>query len=51
MLGSIIIYCRYSCVLGPTLEPAVSMAGGVIAAIILGIHLLIGKLTGNACVG
>ena len=51
MLGSIIIYCRYSCVLGVTPEPAVSMASGVIVAIILGILLLIGKLTGKACVG
>ena len=48
-MGSIIIYCRYSCVLGPTPEPAVSMAGG--ATIILGILLLIGKLTGKAFVG
>ena len=51
MLGSIIIYCRYSCVLGPTPEPAVLMGGGVIAAITMGILLLIGKLTGNACIG
>ena len=40
-----------ACVLGPTPEPAVSMAGGVIAAIILGILLFIGKLTGKAYVG
>ena len=50
-MGSIIIYCRYSCVLGPTPEPAVSIDGGVIAAIILGILLLICKLTGKTFVG